>query len=305
MRADTGVHDTAALLKANRRGIALMSAAMVFFVVNDAIVKLVSATLPTAQLVFLRGLMAIVLVAAVARHLGALRGVREAARAPVVARALVDAVASLLYLGSLAHLPIANATAINLASPLFITLLAVAFLRERVSAARWIAIGTGFAGVLLVIQPSRAGFDGWALVCLLATLLHALRDLMTRRIAAGVPSILITLATAIAVTLLAGTVSAVQGWRSFGAREFALLALASAFLAAGYHCVIGSMRAGEISLIAPFRYTGLVCALVVGWFTWGELPNAAAWAGIALLVGAGMHMLHGERVRARAAATSR
>ena len=85
MRADTGVHETAALLKANRRGIALMSAAMVFFVVNDAIVKLVSATLPTAQLVFLRGLMAIVLVAAVARHLGALRGVREAARAPVVA----------------------------------------------------------------------------------------------------------------------------------------------------------------------------------------------------------------------------
>lgn len=301
MRADPGVHDTAALLKANRRGIALMSAAMVFFVVNDAIVKLVSATLPTAQLVFMRGLMAIVLVAAVARHLGALRGVREAARAPVVARALVDAVASLLYLGSLAHLPIANATAINLASPLFITLLAVAFLRERVSTARWIAIGTGFAGVLLVIQPSREGFDGWALMCLLATLLHALRDLMTRRIAAGIPSILITLATAIAVTLLAGAVSAVQGWRAFGARELALLALASAFLAAGYHCVIASMRAGEISLIAPFRYTGLVCALIVGWVTWSELPNAAAWAGIALLVAAGMHMLHGERVRARAA----
>ena len=288
----------AAQLKANRRGIVLMSAAMAFFVVNDALVKFVSQSLPTAQLIFLRGVMASVLVFAVARHLGATARIVDAARRPVVVRALVDAVASLVYLVSLFHLPIANATAINLASPLFITLLAVMLLGERVDAGRWLSILVGFAGVLLVIQPRGEGFNAYALLCLVATVLHASRDLLTRRIPAGIPSILITLATAIAVTVLAGAVSLVEGWRAFDARQLGLLALASGFLAGGYYCIISCMRAGELSLIAPFRYTGLLVALLLGWAVWGDVPNLLAWVGIALLVGAGLALLRGERRRA-------
>ena len=294
-------HDTAALLKANRRGILLMSGGMALFVINDALVKFVSQSLPVTQLIFLRGVMATALVLMVARHMGAFAHLRQAARPAVVVRALVDAVASMVYLVSLAHLPLANATAINLASPLFITVLAVLLLGERVSAARWLATLVGFAGVLMVIQPRGEGFNGYALLCLCATVLHAARDLLTRRIAPGISSILITLSTAIAVTLMAGVVSLFVGWRPFDAGQICLLALASVFLAAGYYCIISCVRHGELSLIAPFRYAGLLCALVIGFAVWGDVPNALAWAGIALLVGAGLHMIHGERVRARAA----
>jgi drug/metabolite transporter (DMT)-like permease len=218
----------------------------------------------------------------------------------VVLRALFDAFATLTYLTSLFHLPIGNATAINMATPLFITLFAVVAFKEQVGAGRWLAILTGFTGVLLVVQPSGAAFNVYALLCLGGTLLHASRDLLTRVIDRSIPSLLITLSTAAAVTLLAGAWSLFQDWQPVGWRELGMLAAASVFLSGGYYLLTVAMRAGEMSVIAPFRYAGLLYALLLGFVVWGDVPNAVAWAGIALLVGAGLYVLHSER-RARAA----
>ncbi len=281
----------------NRTGILMMVAAMASFIANDAIVKYVSDSVPTAQLIFVRGAMATVLVFAVVRAMGTKIRIREMTRGWVATRASVDAVATVLYLVSLFHLPIANATAINLASPLFITVLAVVFLREQVGAHRWAATAAGFIGVLLVIQPRAEGFNAFALLCLLATALHATRDLITRRIGVHVPSILVTLATTIAVTVLGGVLSIFEGWAPLGWRAAGLLAIASALLAAGHYAVISAMRHGEISLVAPFRYTALLWAVLLGYLIWGNLPGAVAQAGIVLMISAGLYVLHRERVR--------
>ena len=282
---------------ANRRGIVCMVGAMGCFVTNDALVKFASQSMPSAQLIFIRGFMSVLLVLAVAHALGASSRMREATRGWVAGRALVDAIATMLYLGSLFHLPIGNATAINLAAPLFMTLFAALFMAERVRGARWLAVGAGFLGVLLVIQPRAEGFNAWALVCLLGTLFHAARDLMTRRIHAGIPSILITLSTAVAVTVVSGVSSLFQGWQPFGLFEAGLLALASVFLTGGYYFIITSMRHGEMTLVAPFRYSGLLFALVLGYAVWGEVPNALAWFGIALLIASGLYVLVSEKRR--------
>ena len=281
---------------ANRRGVLAMSAGMASFVTNDSLVKYVSQTLPGSQLIFIRGLFAVVLVLAIAHamratgHLGALRERR------VLLRAGFDAFATMTYLTSLFHLPLANATAINMATPLFITLFAVIGFSEKVGPRRWAALATGFVGVLLVVQPTAAGFNAYALLCLGGTLLHASRDLTTRTIAARIPSIIITLSTAIAVTLLAGAFGLVtRDWQPVNARQLGLLAAASVFLSGGYYLLTVAMRSGEMSLVAPFRYTGLLFALVLGFLVWGDVPNALAWAGIALLVGAGIVVLPGER----------
>ena len=278
---------------ANRRGVLAMSAGMASFVTNDSLVKYVSQTLPGSQLIFIRGLFAIVLVLAIAHamratgHLGALRERR------VLLRAAFDAFATMTYLTSLFHLPLANATAINMATPLFITLFAVIGFSEKVGPRRWAALATGFAGVLLVVQPTAAGFNAYALLCLGGTLLHASRDLTTRTIAARIPSIIITLSTAIAVTLLAGAFGLVtRDWQPVNAQQLGLLAAASVLLSGGYYLLTVAMRSGEMSLVAPFRYTGLLFALVLGFLVWGDVPNAMAWAGIALLVGAGIVVLH-------------
>ena len=282
---------------ANRRGIAAMSLAMASFVTNDALVKYVSQGLPAAQLIFIRAIFATLLLLLVAWTLGALTtaGLRCMCQPRVVLRAGLDALGTFTYLTSLFHLPIGNATAINMATPMMITLMAVLAFKERVGLARWIAIATGFAGVVLIVQPSAAGFNAFALLCLVGTFFHAARDLTTRAIDTAVPSILITLATALAVLALAGLLTAVQGWQAPTARQLALLAAASVFLSAGYFLIITGMRTGDISVIAPFRYTGLLFALAMGWLVWGDVPNGLAWAGIALLVGAGLYVLHGER----------
>jgi drug/metabolite transporter (DMT)-like permease len=282
-------------LRANRHGILYMIAGMACFIFNDALIKLASEAMPAAQLIFLRGLMASVLVLAVAHALGETRRIVQVAQRWVAARAGVDALATMLYLVALFQLPLGNITAINMASPLIIAALAVPLLAERVDARRWWAIGVGFLGVLLVIQPRAAGFNAFSLVALAATVLHSVRDLMMRRIGTAVPAILVTLSTAVAVTLLAGVLSLAQGWQPYGARELALLALAAVFLAGGYHFVIRATRAGELSVIAPFRYTGLLWALVLGFAVWREVPNAIAWAGILLLIGAGLYTLHNQR----------
>ncbi|MCC2634993.1 MAG: hypothetical protein K0S48_2879 [Ramlibacter sp.] len=285
---------------ANSRGVLAMSAGMASFVANDALVKHVSESLPSGQLIFLRGLFATVLLLAVLGAMGLLRDIPRLWERRVLLRAFLDACATLTYLTSLFHLPIGNATAINMATPLFITLFAVIAFKEQVGAARWLAIVTGFTGVLLVVQPSGAAFNAYALLCLGGTLLHAGRDLMTRTIDRGIPSLAITFSTALAVTLLSGLWSLQQEWRPASWQSLGLLATASVFLSIGYFMLTIAMRAGEMSVVAPFRYVGLLFALLLGFVVWGDVPNAVAWAGIALLVGAGLYVLHSERSRARA-----
>jgi len=288
---------------ANRRGVIAMTGAMASFVVNDALVKYVSQSLPGAQLIFIRGMFATILLLGIAWAMGLLHGpgsrVREVLHRPVLIRSALDAAATLVYLTALFHLPLANATAINMATPLFIALLAVLWMGERIGPARWLAITAGFAGVLLIVQPRADGFNGYSLLCLFGTLLHAARDLFTRKIHVDMPSILITVGTAVSVTLLAGLTSLLQGWKPFSVIQLGLLAAASVFLSGGYFLLIRAMRAGEISLVAPFRYTGLLIALGIGFVIWDEIPNAVAWGGIALLVGAGLYMLLAERSRSR------
>ena len=279
-----------------------MTAAMACFISNDALVKLVSASLPTTQLIFVRGALTTLWLVLLVVTTGQLGRWRRLGTPSIWIRAAFDAAATFTYLTSLFHLPIGNATAINMAAPLFLTLFAVLLLGERVSAGRWALIWLGFIGVLLVVQPSTDGLNGYALLCVLATLFHAGRDLMTRRVPAEVPSLLITLSTASLVTLLSGlwTLGATS-WAPVSDTNWLRLGAASLCLAGAYHLLTLSMRAGDMSVIGPFRYSGLLVALGLGYVVWGDVPNALAWAGIALLVASGLGLLLDQRARPRAA----
>jgi drug/metabolite transporter (DMT)-like permease len=160
----------------------------------------------------------------------------------------------------------------------------------------------GFGGVLMIVQPASDGFNAWALVCLGGTVLHAARDMMTRVIPQTIGSLIITLSTVVAVSLLSGLLTTFNGWQPVQGRQLALLAAASVLLSGGYFLLIRAMRAGEMSVIAPFRYSGLLFAIGLGWLLWGDVPNAMAMAGIVLLVGAGLFMLTRARVQNQAEA---
>lgn len=289
----------ASLLAASRRGIVFMSAAMSVFIVNDTLIKIASESMPASQVIGLRGMMAAVWIGAVLLAATPAHELRWLGEPRVLGRCVLDIAGTFTFLWALFALPIATATAVNMATPIFITVMAVLWLRESVGWRRWCAVAAGFIGVLLIVRPSAEGLNWWALLAFGATGLHAFRDIYTRHISSRIPSIVITFANALSVGLFGCAMAVVDDWRPMGWREWVLLGSASLFLAIGYHWVVLAMRAGEASVIGAFRYSGLVWAVIIGWVVWAHVPDGLTWAGMALLVGAGLYIVHRERVRAR------
>ena len=283
----------------NRRGVIAMSVGMASFVLNDSLVKYVSDSLPPSQLIFLRGLLAVLGLALLCVYMGTFKNPGNAFSALrdrwVFIRSCLDGLASLVYLTAMFHMPLANATAINMATPLLIALLSGLLLGVRVSLGNWLIIATGFAGVLLVVQPQAEGFNAWAWVALCGTCLHAMRDMCVRFIPHQVPSNAIATGTALTATVMAGIWSLWIDWVAVSPLHWLMMAAASVFLSSGYFCLILATRMADMSVIAPFRYMGLLTAVVAGFVIGGDVPNGMAWWGMLLLVGAGLLMLRLNR----------
>jgi drug/metabolite transporter (DMT)-like permease len=281
----------------NPRGIAYMVAAMALFVGNDALMKYASETLPVGQTIFIRGLLVTGFMAAVAAGQNHLKHWRAMAHRDVLVRAACEGIGSYGYLIALAHIPLAIALAINMAGPLAVVPFAVLLLKERIGWRRWTALAIGFCGVLLVVQPGPGGIDWWALVVLGSTATLALRDVITRRIPPAVPSILVTLAGSAMMTVCGGAIMLYEGWQPPGAAALAAVVGAAVMVGSAMHLLVLGTRIGEASVIAGFRYSALVWGVILGYAIWGDLPGIVAWAGIALIIGAGLYAAHRERVR--------
>jgi len=180
-------------------------------------------------------------------------------------------------------------------TPLFMVLIASSVLGEKVSTLRWVLIGLGFIGVLFIVQPDQQGFNAWAWVCVTGTLFQAIRDLTTRYIPRNTPPLIISISNAVSVTVFTGVFSVFQGWQAFSGLQLLAMVGAAACLSLAHYLLILATRAGDISLIAPFRYSGLLFALISGFLIWGDWPNLLAWLGIGLLVFAGLAMLRSRR----------
>jgi drug/metabolite transporter (DMT)-like permease len=280
-----------------------MVLAMGAFVSNDTLVKLVGQSLPVGEIIMLRGAMAMVIIGALCLRRGILGSVLKLRSGSVVLRNIFDLMATILFVTSLMHMQIANLTAILQAVPLAVALLSVFFLGEKVGWRRSIAIVAGFIGVLLIVRPTPASFSLYDLLALLIVFAVAIRDIVTKRIPLRVPTLMVALVNAIFVTVgglvmsLFGTFVVPQGW------QIGLLALAALFLSAGYLLMVETLRLGELSGTAPFRYSIMVFAIISGVAVFGEFPDAIAMAGMALIVITGLYAAHREaRLNKRALA---
>jgi drug/metabolite transporter (DMT)-like permease len=282
-----------------RRGVASMILGMAAFIINDTLIKLASASVPTGQLITMRNIMAAALIVMLIVMTGQAAHLRRAADRVVVARSLIDVIATLCYLLALFHMPIGNVTAINRATPLAMTAAAAVFMGVPVGWRRWSAIVAGFLGVLLIVQPEAEGFNAYSLLAIAAVVFIVARDLTTRRIDTGIPSLVITLTNAVFVLLGALALSAWEGWVAVNLVQVLLLAGAGVFLIGGYLLIVDAFRHGDLATVGPFRYTGLIWALLSGFLVWGDIPNLLAFAGIVIVVASGLYVLHRERVKAR------
>jgi drug/metabolite transporter (DMT)-like permease len=285
---------TERVFSGNLRAAATFVGGTACLIVNDVLVKLAGSGLPIGQLIFVRGLFAILLVYAVCVVAGVHKQAARMSEPMVMGRAIVNMLAMFAYISALLNMPIANVSAIMQIVPLTLTVLAAILLKEKVGIRRWAAIAVGFFGVLLVVKPGAGGFNFYASIALIGVLLVTVRDLLTRMANSGIPSLLITLATAVAVTVGSGIVSMFEIWQPLDLMTIAMLAIAAAFLMAGIHLIVVATRTGELSVIAPFRYSFILWALLAGYFIWGEFPDNWAIAGIALITASGAYTLHRE-----------
>jgi len=182
-----------------------------------------------------------------------------------------------------------------------VTVAAAVFLGEPLGWRRMSAVAVGFLGVMLIVQPGTDGFNIWSLSALVAVFLITGRDLLTRRLSAGLPSLSVAVLTAAAVGAFGGVASLFQPWAPMGLRELGLIAAAALFIIGGYLFSIMVMRVGEVGVVAPFRYTGLVFALIFGLIFFAEWPNALALTGAGVVVATGVYTILRERRVARAA----
>jgi S-adenosylmethionine uptake transporter len=169
------------------------------------------------------------------------------------------------------------------------------FLGDPVGWRRMTAICIGFFGVMLIVQPGTEGFNIYSLSALLAALLVTGRDLVTRTLSPAVPSMTVAVITAAAVCVVGGVLSTFEPWVALGLRDLLYIFAASVFIIGGYVFSIMVMRVGEISYTAPFRYTSLVWALVLGLLVFGEFPNTLALVGAGVVVATGLFTFFRER----------
>jgi S-adenosylmethionine uptake transporter len=285
----------------NLRGAALMMGGMCAYTVNDAFMKALLDEVPLFQAVLLRGIGAIIFLTIMCKLLGQLRfDFPRREWVLICVRTLGEIGGTFFFLSALFNMPIANVSAILQSLPLAVSLSAMLFLGEPLGWRRMAAISVGFAGVLLIIQPGGADFNHYSLYALCAVACVTLRDIVVRRMSRDVPSVFVALIAAVGVTLLGGIgtmfietvpLSTSASWQLFGA---------TAFLIFGYICSVAAMRWGEISFVAPFRYTSLIVALILGAAIFGEWPNAMTLLGAAIVVATGLFTLYREsRLRVR------
>ena len=280
----------------NMIGALLMMASMACFTLNDSLIKLTAGAIPLFQLLFLRGVMTSILIIALRGRLGAMH-FNTAPRDWVLIglRTGAEVLTAYFFLSALLNMPLANVTAILQVLPLSVTLASALFLREAVGWQRMAAIGIGFIGVLLIVKPGADGFNIWSIYALVAMFFITARDLITRQLSADVPSMTVTLVTALAVMGAAGLASLTQPWVGVSITQASLIAGSALFILGGYYFSIQVMRAADVSFTAPFRYTGLIWALLIGYLVFDHWPDQMTLAGACIVVATGLFTLYRER----------
>jgi drug/metabolite transporter (DMT)-like permease len=282
-----------------------MAVAMAAFTINDSVTKAASTEMNFGQVMLVRGLFAILLIAALTWHQRALRPLRTLVMRPVALRVVGEIGGTISFMAALTHLPLANTSAIFQALPLAITLGAALIFAEPVGWRRWLAIAAGFIGVLIIVRPGIAGFNQFSLLALISVAFCALRDLATKQIPLQIPSVFITLLMTVTVTTAGALILfPLGGWTPPSGRAWGLLALAAVLVLIGYQCMIIALRSGDISAVAPFRYSALLWAMLLGYLVFGDRPDAMMVTGASIIVGSGLYAFYRERVRERPVAAT-
>lgn len=278
--------------------IGLVVASTVFFAAGDVAAKLLTATLPAAEVTWLRYVVFALLVVPVAFAMGGRRVLRPSAPVLQVLRGAAVAGSGAFFIFGLHYLEVAQATAINYMSPIFITALSIPLLGERVGPHRWAAAAFGFVGVMMVVRPGGDSFTLAALLPIAAAMSWGFAAVITRKMSAERPAT--TLAWSAVVGLLLLSVIVPPVWRTPTLHELAIATVMGVCSTTGHGMLVLAFRKAAASALAPFSYVQILFAGVLGYLFFSTVPGPWTIAGGAVIAASGLYTAHRERTSSRA-----
>ncbi|MDQ7249299.1 DMT family transporter [Dongia sedimenti] len=286
-------------------GLVYMAVAILLFSAMDAAAKWLTAGYSVVEIALLSRLLSPFLSLGVALHQGGLRTLRTRHPGWHLARATANGFTLVTFFAALIYLPLADTVAITFVSPLICCALAVPMLKEHVGPRRWIAIVIGFAGVLVITQPSGVGFGLGAALALGAALGSAFEITFTRRMSATESSQSILFWSSTLMIVAFGSVVPFA-WTTPTLADLPAIAVLAVSGSCAQFCLVQAFRYGEVSMLVPLGYSGLIWATLFGYLFWGELPTLTVIGGVAIIVASSAYVAHREaRVKGQATGPTR
>ncbi len=281
-------------------GIGFMLMAAALFSVMDTLAKALSTSFPVGQILLFRAGGALLILLPLAWTWGGSGLLAQAHRAwgKLLVAGLLGAGALSSFIMAWRALPLVEVGAVLFAAPLIVTALSVPILREQVGVHRWSAVVVGFIGVLIVLRPGGAVFVPAALWAVSGTLFYATWVMSLRVAGKAVSSHLVVVTNALIMLALA-VPTVLWSWTTPGLAQAAGLVGIGLIGGLAQLCLVRAFTLAPAALVAPFDYSYILYATVLGYVVFGDVPAPATWIGAALLTASGLYIIHREQVRAR------
>lgn len=252
-------------------------------------VKRLGKDIPPGETIFFRGAISTAVLTLLAWRMKQLQWLKTSNWRSHALRSLAGTISMFCLFAALAMIPLAEVTAISFTAPMFLTVLAMLFLGERIHRYRWTALGLGFAGVLIMIGPHAsfgAGSSLGVVVALGAAVFSALSMMFLRGMSGGEHAITITFYFSLTVTVC-GAITALWGWPMPTHEQWLFIVFAGVFGVLGQTLMTFSYRYAEASTIAPIDYTNIIMSVLLGYLFFDEVPSWSIWLGAPLVIAAG------------------
>jgi drug/metabolite transporter (DMT)-like permease len=277
-------------------GIALKLGSVVLLAGMTLCVKLLGQEIPSGQTIFVRGIISAVVLALIAWRTEGLHLLKTRNWRAHALRSLSGTISMFCLFAAVTLIPLADVTAITFTAPMFLTILAMLFLGERIHRFRWTALGFGFLGVLIMIGPHLSFAEGTSLGAIAAlgnAIFSAIAMVFLRSMSGREHAITITFYFSLTFMVCAA-LTALQGWPTPTPTQWLLIVSAGLFGVFGQLLMTYSYRYAEASAIAPLDYSNMIMAVIIGYVFFAEIPSPSVWIGAPLVVGAGLIILWRE-----------
>lgn len=307
----------------NSRGIIAVLVGVLFFSIHDNVIRLLGGDYSVMEIMFFRSLFAIPVMLLILKMETGLWTPKFKSPRLMFLRGFIHCCCYISFYMSIVSLPLATATTIFFIAPILVTVISVFLFKEKVGPRRWVAVISGFAGVMIIVDPV-AGIDDPAIYfALFSAISYSVSVIITRHIGKEQGAVSMALSSMLIFFLVSGLCGLIfgdggvaysghpglefllRGWTVPSTHDLLLLLACSLLGSIGLYGLIQAYRFAEVSFIVPFEYLAMPLAVLWGYLFWGEVPPVTTYLGIALIIGSGLYVLHRETVLKRRLSTGK